>query len=134
MTTTAATWFYDDPERIPYYLEERVNQNFWQARVYDIWLDATSAEPPFRMSGTWRDQTVEIEWQPKKYLTLRLTGEAEADDLVQGISRMLALEPSCSYEDTNDHFCVEWHASGAMERWQEIQGKAAYRNPQRYAR
>ena len=131
MTTTAATWFYRDPERIAYYLEERVNQTFWQARIGNIWLDANSAEPPYRMSGVWRDQPVEIEWQPNEYFVLRVPEAGDAADLVNGVSRVLALQPSLSFGDPEDRLVTEWHVSGGAARWGDIQGKAAYRNPQR---
>lgn len=133
MTTTAATWFYRDPERIPYYIEERVNQTLWQARVGDILLDATSAEPPYRMTGRWRDQPVEIEWQPNDYFVLRVPVEADPTDLVNGISHVLALKPALRFTDTEDRLVTEWYVDGGASRWDDIQGKAAYRHPQRLA-
>jgi hypothetical protein len=131
MTTNAATWFYRDPERIAYYLEERVNQTFWAARQFDLWMACVSAEPPYKMSGEWHDASVEIEWQPNESFALRISEDADPDDLVNAVSRVLALDPALSYNDTHDRFVTEWHTNGGQSRWQEIQGKAGFRNPQR---
>ncbi len=131
MTTTAATWFYRDPEQIAYYLEERVNQTFWQARVGNIFLSADSAQPPFKMSGAWRDQAVEIEWRPNEYFTLRTPDEVDATDLISGVSRVLAQQAALSFIDPEDRLVTEWHVNGGGPRWGDIQGKPAYRHPQR---
>lgn len=134
MTTTAATWFYRDPERIPYYLEERVNQTFWQARFGDFWLDATSASPPYRMVGEWLGTPIAIEWKPNDYFTLRVPEDSDAARLVTGITRMLAIHPTLDYANGDGEFVTEWHVDGGADRWQEIQGKAGYVNPQRLSR
>jgi len=131
MTTNAATWFYRDPERVAYYLEERVNQTFWAARLLDLWLDCVSAEPPYRMAGQWRGAPVEVEWQPNESFSLRVSKDGVPDDLVNGVSRVLALKPALSYNDSEGWSVIEWHTNGSRGRWQEIQGKAEFRNPQR---
>ena len=69
MTTNSRTWFYNEPEHRPYYLEERVNQNLWASRFGSIYLDCVRAEPPFRMEGVWNGITVSIEWVPKDWFT-----------------------------------------------------------------
>jgi hypothetical protein len=134
MTTTAATWFYRDPERVACYLEERVNQTFWQARFGALWLDCVRAEPPYHMSGIWREAPVEIEWQPNAFFILRVSGDADPADLVNGVSRILALKPALSYTDGQDRRVTEWHVNGGKDRWQEIQDKPTFRNPQRLSR
>lgn len=134
MTTTAATWFYNDPEPIPYYLEERVNQTFWQARLTNIWLKCTRAEPPYQMAGDWREVPVEIEWVPNQAFTLRVPQDSDSGDLVRSVSRVLALKPAFSYTDGQGQQVTEWHVDGGAARWQEIQGKAAFGNLQRLSR
>lgn len=132
MTTTAATWFYNDPEPNPFYIQERVNQTFWQARFGQLWLDCTSATSPYKMSGLWGDVPVEFEWQTATSFILRVPGEAETDSMVAGISRVLALKASLRYEiSTTGQMVIEWHADGGNERWQKIQGDPSYRNPER---
>lgn len=134
MTTNAATWFYRDPERVAYYLEERVNQTFWAARLFDLWLDCVSAEPPYRMAGLWRRAAVEIEWQPNDSFILRVARDTDPGDLVSAVSRVLALQPALSYDDAEGRFVAEWHTDGGRGRWQTIQGKAEFHNPQRLSR
>src|ERR1044071_7271341 len=62
MTTNSRTWFYNEPEHRPYYIEERVNQNLWASRFGSIYMDCVRAEPPFRMEGVWNNINVAIEW------------------------------------------------------------------------
>ena len=131
MTTNAATWFYSQPEPRKYYITERVNQTFWQARVNSIWLNCTRANPPFQMSGVWRDTAIEVEWLPNDHFILRSPADFDASDLVDGISRVIALEPSFDYTDEQERLVTEWHMEGGKDRWQEIQGKPSFGNPQR---
>jgi hypothetical protein len=134
MTTTSATWFYRDPERIAYYLEERVNQTFWQARLNGLWLDCVSAEPPYRMSGVWREVPVEIEWVPGEFFILRVPSDSDSSDFVNAVSHVLALSPAFNYTDPDERLVTEWHVDGGKARWQDIQGKAAFANLQRLSR
>lgn len=134
MTTTAETWFYRDPEHIAYYLEERVNQTFWQARLGNLWLDCVSAEPPYRMSGVWRDLPVDVEWVPNEFFILRVPSDSGSADLVNGVSHVLALSPAFRYTDAHQRLVTEWHVDGGKARWQEVQGKAAFSNLQRLSR
>lgn len=131
MTTNSRTWFYTEPERRPYYIEERVNQNLWQMRFGNIYLDCVRAEPPFRMEGVWSGIKVAIEWVPNTYL--RLTADSENQTLVAGFTQVLQFAPLFSYTDPNGTFVAEWWRTEEGEkRLGEIQGKPGYSNVKRY--
>src|SRR5512133_2991527 len=102
MTTNSRTWFYNEPEHRPYYLEERVNQNLWASRFGSIYLDCVRAEPPFRMEGVWNGITVSIEWVPKDWFILRSSKEDRT--LLTGFAQVLQFPPSFSYADDNGDF------------------------------
>lgn len=136
MTTTAATWFFREPEHNAYALQERVCTNFWDERVGDISLWAVRAEPPFHMRGEYNRTPVELEWEPNRYLRLQLNTDSEATPLVAALSRMLDRKPLLRYQDANARWAWEWHVTeeGGRKRWQEIQGRPAFRNPTRLDR
>jgi hypothetical protein len=125
MATNSRTWFYNEPERRPYYIEERVNHTLWAMRFSNIYMDCISAEPPFRMEGKWNNIALTMEWIPNTYL--RLTASEENKTLVTGFSQMLQMPPLFSYVDENGTFVVEWwRTEEGQKRLQEVQGKPNY--------
>lgn len=131
MTTTAATWFYREPEHNAYAIQERVRTQFWDERVGNIFLDTVRAEPPFKMQGEHRGSPLEMEWVPNRYLVLR-TNSGE-NGLVSVLSRMLGLKPYLRYDEPDGTHVWEWHVKDedGQKRWQSIQGIASYRRPER---
>ncbi|HLY27122.1 MAG TPA: hypothetical protein VKQ72_12330 [Aggregatilineales bacterium] len=134
MTTSSRTWFYNEPEHRPYYIEERVNQNLWATRFGSIYLDCVRAEPPFRMEGVWHDITVSIEWKPNAWFTLRSSKEDRT--LIGGFVQVLGFAPALSYNDENGVFIVEWWRNEAdkAKRLQEMMGHPIYTNLKTYKR
>ncbi len=130
MTTNSRTWFYNEPEHRPYYLEERVNQNLWASRFGSIYLDCVRAEPPFRMEGTWNGMAVSIEWVPKDWFILRSSKEDRT--LLTGFAQVLQFPPSFSYTDENGSFVAEWRRANAEKWLLEIKGHPTYTNVKTY--
>lgn len=129
MAATATTWFYRTPENNPYLLAERVNGTFWDYRFGSVLLHVTRAQSPFAMRGSYNGAVVGLEWEPKKWA--RLTTSPAAPSLAQGVSNIIRRPASIRYETASGETVWEWWLEGADRRWQELQGKAAYRNPQR---
>ena len=129
MTSTAAAWFYHKPESIPYYIEERVNQTLWAARLGDIYLRCLSAEPPIVMEGQWHGSKIVFEWEPGRYFACR--SQPAQPELVEVLNFVLGLKPSFSYEDADGMLVYEWRLEGDAERWQAIQGQPMYHHPRR---
>lgn len=130
MTTSAATWFYRQPEKSKYLLEERVRTSFWDARFGSLWVDTVSTDSPIRMEGSFNGAPLQLEWEPEKWF--RLSTHPAQPGLVKGISNTILRRPvTLMYEDPSGHTVWEWRLADADKRWQEIQGKPAYRNLQR---
>lgn len=129
MTTNAMTWFYRAPEKIPYYIGERVNSTFWEARLPGVFLDVVRAEAPFLMRGNYNGSPIQMEWEPAKWL--RLTSKPASPALAKGLENILRRKPNMRYETVEGETVWEWRIEGADKRWQEIQGKPFYRNPAR---
>jgi hypothetical protein len=132
MSANSRTWFYNEPEHRPYYIEERVNSNLWATRFGSIYLDCVRAEPPFKMEGVWNGINVTIEWVPNTWFVLRSSQEDRT--LVSGFAQVLQFPPTIGYTDVNGDFVAEWRRADAAKRLQEIQGHANYTNIKTYKR
>lgn len=132
MATNASTWFYSEPEHSAFLIEERVNHTFWQNRIMGLTLTCSNVEPPFAMSGVWRDMPLEISWVPKSYFTLTAAPSTDTDHLIVGLKEILGFNPTISYIDTAGKLVAEWHVKEVAERIQEIQGNPNYRQIKRY--
>src|SRR5258706_10653779 len=130
MTTNSRTWFYNEPEHRPYYIEERVNQNLWATRFGSIYLDCVRAEPPFRMEGVWNGITLSIEWVPNTWFTLR--SDKEDRTLVTGFAQVLQFPPTLSYSDENGEFTAEWHRKNGDKRILDVKGHPNFSNVKTY--
>lgn len=130
MTTTAATWFYRQPEKTKYLLEERVRTSFWDARFGSFWVNAVSTDNPIQMEGSFNGAPLRLDWEPGKWF--RLSTHPAQPSLAKGLSNIILRRPvTLTYEDPQGHTVWEWRLADADKRWQEIQGKPAYRNLQR---
>jgi hypothetical protein len=130
MSANARTWFYTEPERKAYFIEERVNQNLWANRLVDIYLDCVHAEPPFRMEGLWQGMNVSLEWEPNTWL--RLTAEREEITLVKAIAQTLQLSPAFSYSEEGGHFVAEWWRDGGEKAYEQVKGNPKFIGIKRY--
>jgi hypothetical protein len=131
MTTTAATWFFRQPEKKPFLIAERVRTTFWDQRIGGLWLDTVSAETPIKMVGYYNGSRVTMEWEPGKWL--RLATKPGAPPLANSLTNLLYRKPVLRYEDTDGNTVWEWwiDPEAADRRWQEIQGKPSFGSPVR---
>lgn len=127
MTTTAATWFYNAPEKVPYLVSERVNTTYWEARIGQVLFRTEKVDGPFVLSGMYATSQLRLEWEPNQWL--RLTADPAVPVLVEGTRMILRRKPFLRYETPEGASVWEWWLAGGDKRWQEIQGKPAYRNP-----
>jgi hypothetical protein len=129
MTTSALSWFYQQPEKNPYLIAERVRTNFWDARFGSVWLDTVKAESPILMKGDYKGSAVELEWEPGQWCILR-TNPAN-DSLSLGVSNLVRFRPSFKYEDPNGNTVWEWRLTDSDARWRAIQGKPEFNKLQK---
>ena len=132
MATNASTWFYSEPERKRYLIEERVNHTFWNNRLMALHLACTHAEPPFRMEGQWRTVPVKLEWVPGDYLTLTTHPADDITPLLVGIKEVLGFAPTISYVNPDGEMVTQWYVTDVEERIQSIQGNPNFRQIKRY--
>ena len=132
MATNASTWFYREPEHRAYLIEERVNHTFWSNRIVGIYLDCTSAEPPFRMAGEWHGTPLKLEWISNDYLTLTTRPDDNTNLLLIGMKEILGFAPTISYVDPEGNFVAQWHKKDVDERIRAIQGNPNYHQIKSY--
>lgn len=131
LATSAQNWFFTAPQPKPYLIAERLRNSLWEMRLGSLWLETERAEAPFAVAGTFNGGAVRIEWAPAQWL--RLTAQPEAAALVDSLGVLLRRKPTLAFGDATGQRVVEWWlaAEAAARRWQELQGKPAYSNPQR---
>lgn len=132
MATNSRTWFYTEPEHRPYLIEERVNHTLWANRFGSIYMNCVRAEPPFKMEGVWSDILITFEWMPNAWF--KMTANREDSTLVTGMSQVLQLVPTVSYQDESGQFIVEWWRADGDKRYEEIKGRPAYIGIKTYRR
>jgi len=132
MATNASTWFYNEPEHNAYLLEERVNHTLWSNRLSAVYLDCLSETPPFKMSGTWHELPITIEWVPRDYFTLTTQPDSQVDQLIVALKEVLGFTPAISYIDPGGNQIVEWHMQQANQRIQSVQGDPNFHHIKRY--
>lgn len=134
MTTNSRTWFYNEPEHRPYYIEERVNSNLWATRFGSIYLDCVRAEPPFKMEGKWNGIDLSIEWLPKQWFVLRSSKEDKT--LITGFAQVLQFLPLLTFTQEDGTVVTEWQRvpENASRRLQDVQAHSTYYNVKTYKR
>ena len=78
MNTFSQKWFFQNPGIIPHNIAETVRQSLWSSGLYSIWLDTVNASAPYKLIGQHSEVSLELEWQPSKWLRLR----SEEDDSI----------------------------------------------------
>lgn len=94
----AREWFLDKPGTNKYDVEVHVQRSFWHNGFGEALFRCTKAEPPYRCKGFWRSQELEFEWVPRQWLTLYM--QEYDENIVEGFSRVMRLEPSLRYTMT----------------------------------
>ena len=77
MIDRANHWFYAERQLTPGATVEKMRQNLWSYGFYNIWLTLTKKEPPYVLSGLWGTDKFEIEFEPRKFLIIRLAKDNE---------------------------------------------------------
>lgn len=131
MATNATTWFYTEPETgRPYFITERLTHTFWANRLQGVYLDCVSAEPPYRVEGTYNSAEITMTWVPNDYFVLET--DKEDKGLVTVCTEVLGFRPAVSYTDADGVHYTEWYVKGGSERLREVQGNPAFKNVKKY--
>lgn len=128
MIDRATHWLYAERQLSAGAAVENMRHDLWAAGFYGIWLRLTRAEAPYQVSGVWKDDRFEIEFEPRRFLTIRSAKENEW--LKKAFTRVLGEPPHFQYEDRAG-VVYEWRLAEREARWQSMQGLPAYKNLKR---
>lgn len=121
-----AEWFYSNPGANNYDISEAVRRSFWFRGFGMAWFDATKAIPPYTGQLEWLGQIMELEWEPRQYVILRLSKD---DPLaVEGLSSLLGFKPAFRYQDAQGRAVVEWRKVGLAARQAELAAMTGVQN------
>jgi len=121
-----AEWFFSNPGSNKYDISEAVRRSFWFRGFGMAWFDATKADPPYVGQLEWRDQLMELEWEPRQFVILRLPQDDPA--VVDGLTSLLGFKPAFRYQNAQGHTVVEWRKVGLAQRQQELAATTDVRN------
>ena len=130
MTVFTQTWFFRSPGNDSQKVAEIVRQSLWASGLYSIWLDAGTADQPFKLNGYHNNKQLELEWKPVSWLRLRT--EDEDDALSNHVAWLLGHTASLRFTDQSGWTVWEWYFQGISDRWREISGNPIYQNPHRF--
>ena len=130
MNTFSQKWFYQNPGIIPHNIAETVRQSLWSSGLYSIWLDTVNTSAPYKLIGQHSDVSIELEWQPSRWLRLR--SEKDILSLRNHLSWLLGFESNLQFTDHMNWQVNEWHLQEFDERWREISGNPMYSSPMRF--
>lgn len=116
-------WFFTEFPPSRHGIENELRLAFWKAGYGQMWFSCTKDEPPYECEGHWHDNSFAIEWEPKKFLSLRMK-EAD-DDLLDAFQRVLNHKALAAYRNGDGHVVVEWRVKAADARFQELQTSGA---------
>ena len=115
---SAAQYWYDKaPAKSAYDISDHIRQSFWRNGLGSAWFRVTRAEAPYAAEGRWQDQVFTFEWEPLRYLVLRMPTHEKAIEEV--FSRVLGFKPIFRYTD-DGRSVVEWRQTGRADRWNEL--------------
>lgn len=129
MTPSVSSWFYTDPGSNAYVIAERVRLSMWDSGLFELWLDIDAFESPYKMSGNYMGDPIDLEWVPRKWMRLRSGLMTPA--LAERITHLLGLKPSWRYGDAEGYIVWEWWVSESGARWREISGNPSCQRPVR---
>lgn len=132
MSSNASKWFFEQPENKPFFVTERINGTFWNARIVDIYWRCTRAEAPLQAEGYGDHLVFHLEWEPGQWLKLSGLDTEALTDLADAMNRrIMGFSAAFTYEDYDGNRVYEWHRDGGNDRWGDLQGRAEFVRPTR---
>ncbi len=115
----SAQWFSANYPPSRSVIENDLRLAFWQAGFKGMWFSCTKETAPFECQGDWGGAAFSMEWEPQKYLLLKM--KAPNQDLLNIFERVLAHKALAAYKNAEDNVVVEWRAQNSAARFQELQ-------------
>lgn len=118
----SASWFMSDLGPSRHTIENEMRLAFWEAGFKRLWFTCVQDHSPIQCKGKWRDTDFTVEFEPKKFLSLKM--KEPNQDLLKGFERVLG-HPALAAYRTNGDVVVEWRVHDGAARFQELQSSGA---------
>lgn len=118
-----ADWFYGNPGSNKYNISEHVRHSLWFNGYRSVWFECTRHQSPYEGKLFWHDQQMELVWEPRQYLLLKLPQYDEY--VVHGLSMVLGFKPQFRYRDDAGRTAVEWRRVDLKARQEELERAGA---------
>jgi hypothetical protein len=118
----SASWFMSDLGPSRHSIENSMRLSFWEAGLKQMWFTCVKEHAPIQCTGKWHETNFTVEFEPKKYLMLRM--KEPNPDLLKGFERVLGHRALAAYR-TNGEVVVEWRVRDADARFRELQSSSA---------
>ncbi|MBI5302594.1 MAG: hypothetical protein HY868_10685 [Chloroflexi bacterium] len=100
-------------------IENALRFEFWRAGFKTMWFSCVKDAAPFQAQAAWGEKNFAIEWEPKKYLLLKLSKPDQA--ALNAFELVLKHKPLAAYKDGDGKVVVEWRVKDGDARFQELQ-------------
>lgn len=118
----STSWLFTDYPPSRWVIENDLRFRFWNAGLKSMWVSCTKETAPYVCQAEWRDIPFTLEWDPKKFLQLKM--KAPNQDLFDAFERMLKHKALAAYKQDNG-VIVEWRVTDADARYTELQTTGA---------
>ncbi len=114
----SARWLFKQYPPSRYVIESDLRMTFWHSGAARMWFTCIKETPPFKCQGFWGDEEFELEWEPRKYLLLKM--RAPNQNLLTLFENVLRHKALAAYRNGNQ-VIVEWRVQDADARFAELQ-------------
>jgi hypothetical protein len=118
----SASWFLSELPSSRHTIENEIRLSFWESGFKQMWFTCTKDQIPFECAGRWRGNDFTVEFEPKKFLVLKM--KEPNQDLLNAFERVLGHHALAAYR-TNGNVVVEWRVHDADARLKELQSSGA---------
>ncbi len=120
---SVSSWFFTEFPSSRHTIENEMRLAFWTAGYKQMWFTCTKDQSPFECVGKWRDQDFSVEFEPKKFLVLRMKEPNQG--LLKSFEHVLNHRAVAAYKNGGGKVVVEWRVKDADARYKELQSSGA---------
>jgi hypothetical protein len=113
-----ASWFLTNFPSSRSMIENNLRLHFWKAGFKGMWFSCTKDTAPFECQAKWNDKPFTMEWEPKKFVALKM--KSPEQDLLDVFEKMLKHRALAAYKNNDGNVVVEWRATNAQARFDEL--------------
>jgi hypothetical protein len=99
-------------------IENELRFAFWRAGFKAVWFSCLKDTAPFQARGMWNEKEFSVEWEPKKFLLVKMSKPDE--ELRRAFEAVLHHKPLAAYK-SDGTVVLEWRVKEGDARFAELQ-------------